>query len=84
MRLVADAAGCEVAEIAPRRRNGLLGLVVLIAVERGGLLPEEAADPCGLGSAAAVRMSMSRTRRRLQDDPVMRQLLATVAGEIAA
>lgn len=77
-REVAHAAGCEIADVRTRSKNGLMGVAVLIAADVG-FSASEIAEPFGFTSAGAVRMAASRARRRLAAAADLRSVYDQVA-----
>lgn len=68
---VAAIAAVELSEVRPRMKNGLLGVVVLIASDLGGYSAAELRDACGFGSCNAVYNAKLRTRRTMSTDAVL-------------
>jgi len=80
---VVHAAGCVRADVHPNRRNGLIGLAVLIAFEDLGFSPSEIAQPFGYKTAGAVQSALRRTRKRLTEEASSQQLLLDARCRLA-
>ncbi len=72
--LVASNAGCDVGNVRPRARNGLIGLVAFIASEHGGYTSSELADACGFSTPQGLRNAKAATRRQLVADSDLQQI----------
>jgi len=69
---VSASSGCDVIDIRPRLRNGLIGLVALIASDWAGYTTAELSDPCGFGSPQSLSNAKSAIRARLEADPELK------------
>lgn len=62
---VAHAAGTDVADVHPSRRNGLIGVAAIVAHTYAGYTHSEIAQPFGYRTPSAARMAMQRAMDRL-------------------
>ena len=82
--LVAAVARCEVADIRARKRNGLIGVVMLIATDLGFYTARELADACNFSSASAVFNAVAQTRHRLSYDESLQAVHLATASRLGA
>lgn len=82
MMTVAASAECGLTEIRPRMRNGLAGLVVLIASDRAHYTSAELSDACGFGSPQGARNAKQAARKRLGVDLRLREVHDEVVAKL--
>ena len=73
---VARAGGVDIADVTPDRRNGLIGLAVILALGDAGLAPSEAVEPLGYRSYKAMMAARARSERRVRDDEMLAAVLS--------
>ncbi len=81
---ISTVAGCGAREVRPRMRNGLIGLLVIIASDVSGYTAAELADACGYSSPTAVYNAKLQTRRRLKEDTHLLAIHDTVIARLCA